>query len=932
MNPTPTSGTGQQVFTAGSDDQELISGSMTGAVATRGVSSIDLTQASSRLQIPAKFERLRQSDCSISECKLVLQEGRDDIYHCYEEGVSSAALVSLQTLLTDTILLAWWESVFEGDERADMALLAVGGYGRAELHPYSDVDIAILVTHAPTEAVAEKISTFITRLWDIGFDIGHSVRTVEQAGKAAAEDVTIITNLMESRLMAGSVSLYSELQSIISPQNMWPSSEFFQEKMQEQNTRRAKFHSNAYRLEPNLKESSGGLRDIQTVFWICQRQFGTKEFEELVSEDILTPAEFETFLQGLDHLWRIRYLLHHFAGKREDRLLFDYQRDLAHAWGFTDDTNNRSIEQLMQLFYRNVIRLQRLNDIILQGVRGIISGVTANTDPVSVNSRFQVRNGFLEVKHDRVFINYPPALLEVFLLYGETPEAVNIRSNTVRLIAAHLDLIDKRFRSDMQVRDLFLEIFRRPEKITRKIRLMNTYGVLAAYLPAFDRIVGRMQYDLFHIYTVDEHTTRVIRNLRRFALPEHVDELPHCSEVMQAIEKPELLYLTGLFHDIAKGRGGDHSELGAVDALEFCEKHDLGRVESGLVSWVVRHHLLMSTTAQRKDISDVEVIREFAETVSSLKHLNHLYLLTVADIRATNPELWNSFKQNLLRDLYESTRRWLSRGLDNPIDKEEVLEQKKKEALDQLSSTEFSPDQIHSLWTQLGDSYYLRYQPIEIARHTTAILAHHTPESPLIALRTATRRGSTEVFVYMKDSDHVITSVATVLDKLNLDIQSATITTTTSGYALDTFYVLDENGNIVREESRLERIKTSLLKDLSAPANKSTGPLAQTPRKLRHFEIKPLVEFGIIDNADMSSVYINAMDRPGALSAIARVFSENNIKIHDARIVTLGERIEDMFFVSGEDGRAITDQTVLDKLQKNLVAVFQDPNAESNDN
>ena len=926
---TPSAQTGQSNT---SDNEEgLISGSMAGAMATRGVSSIDLTQASARLQIPTKIERLKQSDCSISECKLVLQQGRDDIYRCYEEGVSSAALVSLQTLLTDTILLAWWDSVFETEEVADMALLAVGGYGREELHPYSDVDIAILVTRPPSEAVAEKISTFITRLWDIGFDIGHSVRSVEQASKAAKEDVTIITNLMESRLMAGSDSLYAELQSVISPKNMWSSADFFQEKLIEQKTRRKKFHNNTYRLEPNLKESSGGLRDIQTVFWICQRQFGTKEFEELVSEEILTPAEFETFLEGLDLLWRIRYLLHHFAGKREDRLLFDYQRDLAHAWGFTDDTNNRSIEQLMQLFYRNAIHLQRLNDIILQGVGGIISGVTANTEPVSVNSRFQLRNGFLEVKHDRVFVNYPPALLEVFLLYGETPGAKKIRSNTVRLIGAHLDLIDQKFRSDMQVRDLFLEIFRRPEKITRKIRLMTNYGVLAAYLPAFDRIVGRMQYDLFHIYTVDEHTTRVIRNLRRFALPEFSDELPHCSEVMQSIEKPELLYLTGLFHDIAKGRGGDHSELGAVDALEFCEKHDLGRVESGLVSWVVRHHLLMSITAQRKDISDVEVIREFAETVSSMKHLNHLYLLTVADIRATNPELWNSFKQNLLRDLYESTRRWLSRGLDNPIDKEEVLEQKKKEALDQLSSTEFTPEQIHSLWAQLGDSYYLRYQPVEIARHTTTILAHNSPGKPLIALRTASRRGSTEVFVYMQDNDHVITTVATVLDKLNLDIQSATITTTTSGYALDTFYVLDENGNIVREESRLERIKSTLLKDLSTPAKKANDAIAKTPRKLRHFDIKPLVEFNTIDSADMSSVYIDAMDRPGALSAIARVFSENDIKIHDARIVTLGERIEDMFFVSGEDGQAITDNSVLEKLEESLVAVFQDADAAPSD-
>ena len=889
----------------------------------RGLSQIDLKQAASKVRIAAKVASLRENNCSLASCKAVLQEGRDDIYACYREGISSAALVRMQTLLTDTILLEWWNSVFSRLEASDMALIAVGGYGRMELHPYSDIDISVLVSQQPGPELADKISEFITRLWDIGFDIGNTVRTVEQAEEVARTDLSIITNLMESRLLAGSESLFDALQDVIAPDKMWSSEEFFHGKMEEQHERREKFQSNAYRLEPNLKESNGGLRDIQTVHWICQRQFGTTEFEELVTKDILTAAEFTTLMQGLDTLWRIRYLLHHFAGKREDRLLFDFQRELAHAWGFTDDTNNRCIEQLMQRFYRNAMRLQRLNEIILQGIGGVISGVTASTKPVEINSRFQLRNGFLEVKHERVFINYPPALLEIFLLFGETPGAEKIRSNTVRLIGAHLDLIDDNFRGDMQVRDLFLQIFRQPAKLTRKIRMMSHYGVLAAYLPAFDRIVGRMQYDLFHIYTVDEHTTRVIRNLRRFALAQYADEMPHCSDIMASIEKPELLYLIGLFHDIAKGRGGDHSVLGAVDAEEFCDYHGLGKADTGLVAWVVKHHLIMSTTAQRKDISDVAVIHEFAETVSSMKHLNHLYLLTVADIRATNPELWNSFKQNLLRDLYESTRRRLLRGLDNPLDKDEVLEQKKKEALVELSSSEFPPSQIHSLWDQLGDSYYLRYQPVEIARHTTTILAHEANGQPLVSLRTAIRRGSTEVFIYMPDHENLIATVAAVLGNLNLDIQSAVITTTSSGYALDTFFVLDDAGKIIREASRVERIRTSLLKALSDPDTRHTSGFARPARIMRHFDIKPLIEFNAIENTDLSSVYIDAMDRPGLLSAIARVFSESGLLIHDARIVTLGERIEDMFFVSDKNGGALKNEEFLDKLRERLLAVLQ---------
>lgn len=885
---------------------------------------IDMTQSIGVLDLPAKVASLRAANCSLDTCKSVLAEGREDIYRCFERGVESAALVSLQTLLTDTILLEWWHQVFSPAEADDMTLIAVGGYGRYELHPHSDIDISILVSTPPDQPLADKISEFIVRLWDVGFDIGHTVRTVQQAKEAAASDLTIITNLMESRYMAGSHALFAEMMTEISEEKMWPADTFFDEKMDEQNTRRDKFQSNAYRLEPNVKESRGGLRDIQTVNWICQRQFGTTELNELVIKEILTPAEFETLQQGMEVLWRLRYLMHHFAGRREDRILFDYQRELAHAWGFTDDTNNRCIEQLMQLFYRNAMRLQRLNDIILQGVGGLISGVTASTPPVSVNARFQVRNGFLEVKHDRVFADYPPAMLEIFLLFGETPEADKFRSNTVRLLGAHLDLIDDQFRRDPQVRDLFIDIFRRPAKLTRKIRLMTAYGVLAAYLPAFDRIVGRMQYDLFHVYTVDEHTTRVIRNLRRFALPEFKDELPHCFEVMQNIEKPEMLYLTGLFHDIAKGRGGDHSELGAEDARTFCDFHELARVDSGMVEWTVRHHLLMSMTAQRKDISDVDVIREFANTVSSIKHLNHLYLLTVADMRATNPELWNSFKQNLLYDLYESTRRWLLRGPDNPLDKSEILAERKQTALQMLSEAELQEEQIFALWEQLGDTYHLRYQPNEIARHTETILGHTTDEYPVVRLRTSIRRGSTEVFVFMPDHGRLIANVTAVLGNLNLDIQSAIITTTTSGFALDSFFVLDDDGQIIEEPSRIDHIKSELTKTLSEPDKGPTPITARAPRALRHFDVQPLITIDTIDSVSQSSVHIDAMDRPGLLSSIARVFSEFNLQIHDARIVTLGERIEDTFFVSDPDSNPLTNPELLENLRARLLEVLED--------
>lgn len=897
-----------------------------GAMVRQSASAADLASAEQRLGLADKSKQLRANECSLANCKAVLSEGRSEIYQSFVDGASSAELITLQTLLTDTILLELWQFIFETKDKPvtqDLALLAVGGYGRGELHPYSDIDIAILVSKPPDEDLGDRISRFITHLWDIGFDIGHSVRTVEQSGDAARDDLSTVTNLIEARLLFGSSAMFDALCEVIAPQQMWPSAEFFAAKMEEQRERRDKFHSNAYRLEPNLKESTGGLRDIQTVYWICQRHFGTREFEELVTTGVLTKAEYDVLSNGLDTLWRFRYLTHHLAGKREDRVLFDFQREIAHAWGFTDDTENRCIEQLMQLFYRNAMRLQRLNDIILQGIGGLISGVTASTEAVPVNSRFQVRNGFLEVTHDEVFADYPAALLELFLLFGETPSAEKIRSNTVRLVGAHLHLINDEFRRDEKIRELFLDIFRSQSKMTRKIRLMSGYGVLAAYLPAFDKIVGRMQYDLFHIYTVDEHTTRVIRNLRRFALSEHADELPHCSDIMLGIQKPELLYLIGLFHDIAKGRGGDHSELGAVDARAFCEQHAMQSQDTNLVSWVVRNHLLMSTTAQRKDISDVDVISEFAESVGTLKQLNHLYLLTVADIRATNPDLWNSFKQNLLRELYETTRRWLERGLDNPLDKDAILAQKKKEALDELSSSEFPPSVIHALWEQLGDDYYQRYQSMEIARHSIAILVHDEPTQPLVQLRTATRRGSTEVFIYMPDLDNLFALVTAVLNAQNLDIQTANITTTSSGHALDTFYVLDENGRIIRDESRSNRIREALLKALTSPATAESSDSLPVSRLLKHFNVDPVIEFDQDEHEELTSVYINAMDRPGILSDIAHAFSKHEMRIHTARILTLGERIEDMFFISDKAGQAIADDVVLTQLKNTLQQIWK---------
>ncbi len=808
----------------------------------------------------------------------------------------------------------WQQQPFE-----ELTLLAVGGYGREELHPASDIDIGILIPEDLPDVTEAALAKWLTQLWDLGVDIGHSVRTVRECEEQARADITVVTNLMESRLLCGDQSLFDAMKSRISTSNMWPSAQFFEAKSEEQEQRRERFQSNAYRLEPNVKESLGGLRDIQTISWVCQRHFGTRDLDDLIKLDLLTAKEHAVLIDGTHLLWRIRYLLHHFAGRREDRLLFDYQRDIAHAFGYTEDEKNQCIEELMQRYYRTVMALQRLNEILLQGIGGVISGVTASTTPEVINSRFQVRNGFLETTHEDVFMHYPAAMLELFIIYGNTPNVNKVRSNTVRQLRANLPLINDRFRSDVKIQQLFLQIFSNPNKLTRKIRMMNGYGVMAAYLPAFDKIVGRMQYDLFHIYTVDEHTVRVIRNLRRFALERFSEELPHCTFVMQQIERPERLYLTGLFHDIAKGRGGDHSELGAVDALAFCKNHNMSEHDAELISWVVREHLSMSEVSQRKDITDPDVVKEFAERVGNIERLNHLYLLTVADIRATNPELWNSFKESLLHSLYQSTTVLLQQGVENAPDSELTIDHRKDHTRQLLSDTGLDDAEISHFWKRMDDDYFRQYKAAEIARHTQFITQHLNTDKPQIQLRPSLSRGATEILIYIRDHRALFAQITSALDQLQLDIQSASINTTSDGYALDIFYVLDQDGSIIDDDARAEQIKHTLNACLETPGELPTITTTTASRRLKHFRIPTLVDF-VADSDDdvFTQIRISTADRPGILSIIARALLGCSVSVQAAKIITLGERIEDVFFVLTEAGDKINDAQQRDLIRQAL--------------
>lgn len=858
--------------------------------------------------------------------KEALRKGGDKIHDLYLAGADIRNVIHLHTRLVDFVLLDIWNNFFSSDQRSNMALVAVGGYGRGELHPKSDVDIMVLLRDAESRNLNESISSFITRLWDLGLDIGHSVRTVEECISESIEDLTVISNLMEARLLDGNEVLFRLMAESIQPGKTWSSYDYFQGKMEEQANRRQKFQDTAYRLEPNIKESPGGLRDIQTIGWISRRHFGTEQIHELVENNFISEEEYVSLRQGQHLLWEIRYLLHRFSGRREDRLLFDYQRDLAHQFGWTDDTENRSIEEFMQNYYRTVMNMQRLNEIILQKFQETLQEQTRTTTIAPINDHYQIRNGYLEVRTENVFEEHPEALLEIFQVYARSAEIKGVRANTIRLIRRNLHRIDDNFRDSPEARRLFTQIFRDPKKLTRKLRRMNRYGVMAAYLPEFSNIVGRMQYDLFHIYTVDEHTTRVIRNLRRFALPKYRSELPHCSMIMDQIVKPELLYLMGLFHDIAKGRGGDHSELGAELAIKFCENHGFNKVDTNLVQWVVRNHLIMSMTAQRRDISDQEVINDFARRVGSREYLNHLYIFTVADIRATNPELWNSWKENLLRDLFKFTARALHRGLDSPVDKLEAIEQKKSEAATlMMERTElYEPEMVNALWDGLGEEYFLRYFANEIAWHSTAIMEHKNDE-PLITLRRDTERGSTEILVYIHDHEHLFSLLVSELDRLGLNILAANVGTTADNYALNTFMVLEQDDTTISDPSRIAQIKDGIYQCLVNPDKLPEITQQLVPRRLRHFQMEPKITIDNEISERFTSIYIEAADRPGVLSRIGRCFLDCDILVHSAKVTTLGEKIEDVFFVSDQNNRQLNDDKLLFALHDCFIKNMVDP-------
>ncbi len=869
-----------------------------------------------------EFNRQLESGTGVIPAyKASIKAARQMLDARFVEGEKVEVLIRDTSWFIDQILSHAW-CRFGFGEATDVSLMAVGGYGRGELHPYSDIDIQILLARNNLKKYQTAIEGFLTFLWDINLEVGQSVRTIKENVEQATADITIATALLESRTIHGNEELHAKVMDKLTHKKIWKQKKYFDAKKAEQQERHRKHDDIEYSLEPNIKAAPGGLRDIQTISWIARHYFGTGDFRVLALRGFLQRNEYRELIQGRNFLWKLRYGLHMLNGRREDRLLFEYQRKLAELFGYKNDERSLAIEKMMKQYYQSVLTLRRLNDVLLQLFDEEILGTGKKGKVAVINTRFQKRDNTIEARHTRVFRNTPMALIEIFVLMGQDPSIENIRASTIRLLRSSINLIDDKYRRDVRNTSMFMEMLRSPYRMVTLLRKMKHYGVLSAYLPEFGRVVGQMQHDLFHIYTVDEHTLQVMENMRRFWHPDAEEKYPVAAQIVKQLPKIELLYISGLFHDIAKGRGGDHSELGVKDAEEFCQRHHLGKWDTMLVGWLVRNHLVMSGVAQREDIHDPEVVKAFALRIGDQVHLDYLYVLTVADINGTNPNLWNTWRASLLRKLYSSTRRALREGLEVTVGKDTLIQQNRERAMQALLERGYGKQQVLELWQHANEDYFLRESVPDIVWQTEALALHVNEKTPLVIIRNLTEQrqeGATQVFVRALNSVFLFANLSAALERLNLNIHDARMYVMDEKVCVLSFIVLETDGTpLVLNTHRMNEMQRILQEAADAnrqlPRNRAQAPT----RKQRHFNRHTVTTLTNNDSKPYSILEVLCPDRPGLLAVIANIFVELHIQLHNAKITTLGENVEDVFFITDQENRQLTDPSLIESLHSTL--------------
>ncbi len=815
----------------------------------------------------------------------------------FDRGDDVDALVGARASAVDDLIRAAWARCLPGD--AGLALFAIGGYGRGELFPQSDIDVLVLADDALQQAHRDALARFLALLWDAGLQASQAVRSLAQCTEAAA-DQTVLTAMLESRVLAADAAASDALRVAVAPEKVWPARDYFEAKRAEQAQRHARFGDTADNLEPNLKDGPGGLRDIQTLRWMAQRLLGSGDLESMLAFGQIGAVEFDTLERERKALTRLRFGLHLVAKRREERLRFDYQKLLAARLGHTDDADNLAVEQMMQGFYRSAGRVLRINDRLLQRFEEQLEG---EGEVETLDAHFELRRGYLAAR-DRAWLQQGAAqAFELFAAWAAHPRSRGLHSMTAWALAETLVKIPRYQDASVELRERFLQLLRGPQPV-KVLERMARLGVLGRWIPAFAQVSGRMQFDLFHVYTVDQHTLAVLRNLAIFASATPDERFSTAHTVWPSLRKPELLLLAGLFHDIGKGRGGDHSELGAVDAREFCLAHGLSEADTALIEWLVRKHLLMSVTAQKQDITDPDVIHRFAGEVADRQRLDHLYLLTCADIAGTSPKLWNAWKDRLLADLHTATRFALRRGLEHPVAAEERIVENQAAARVLLIDDGFDTMTIEALFARMPRENFLRSRPDQIAWQAAALRGAKAGATVVRARLLRGDTGGYEVFVHTHDRDGLFAAIVITLDRLGFAIQQARALDGPRNSIFDTFHVLPSDP---QHALSVDSIEAALQRVLAGDLDRLLPSRRTQPRHLKHFRIAPRIGLEPSTDGVCTRMSLICTDRPGLLADVTHVLRQQRVRVHDARIATFGERAEDLFLIADSDDRPLDE-------------------------
>ena len=810
-------------------------------------------------------------------------------------------LLENRTAFCDALLVRLW-SHFELPQ-VGLALIAVGGYGRKEMFPLSDLDFLFLSERTIVPPTEEKIAQFVQFLWDCGFDVGHSVRTLEECETEGKEDVSIATNLLESRYLFGERPLFEQLRHIFTKPDFWDKSAFFEAKIKEQAERYQRYHNTSYNLEPDIKYSPGGLRDLHLIYWIALRHTGASTLEEILACGFIYPAEYHQLIDSQTFLFKVRFILHLFLKRYDNRLLFDRQIKVADMLGFQGE-GNRGVEKMMKRFFQALRVISRLSDILIKHYREHFLSTQHNLPVHDLDEDFQLIGQSLTLRRPDIFLCTPARILDLFFYLTEYPEA-EIHSSALRQLQLALESLSQKLCELPEARERFIRLFNRPNAIRRAFLPMHQYGVLTAYLPQWSDIEGLMQFDLFHIYTVDEHTLRVMLKLESFLAQSAVESHPICHRIFSRISDRTLLYIAALFHDIAKGRGGDHAELGSIEITEFAEYHGFDRREIETMAWLVKSHLLMSITAQRRDIHDPEVVLQFAESVKNRVRLDYLTCLTVADICATNVTLWNSWKRSLFAVLYDLTGRQFQQGMDILLDNKEKIRENREQALLILTQSHpcLSTDKILAFWQRCPADYFLRNSPKQIAWHT-ALLVDFNGDI-LVKISNRFSLGGTEVFIYCPDQTNLFHKVVCTIGAKKFSIHDAQILTADNGYVFDSFIITELDGTLARFDRRreLEEALTKALQSDEAAKSDAIGNY-----RLAHFSVKTEVRFLQPHKAAHTALELITLDKAGLLAEVSRIFSALKLNLLNAKIMTVGEKAEDFFILTNQMGQALTPE------------------------